>query len=308
MLSEKIEKPKKIVFTEKYGVDIGGHVFPTVKYGLIYERLMASGLVQPDVFVEPEPAEDEDILLVHTHDYVHKLKTGTLSKSEILTMELPYSKELAQASWLCAGGTILACRIAMETGLGIHLGGGFHHAFPDHGEGFCVFNDVAIAIKSLQKHGQVERILVVDCDLHQGNGTAVIFSRDKTVFTFSIHQAHNYPFYKPASDADINLPDGCRDNEYLEHLKVNLPDIIDNFSPGLIIYLAGADPYEHDQLGGLALSMDGLKKRDEYVLTLARKNRVPVAITLAGGYALQIKDTVQIHFNTVKTALEIFKD
>jgi len=306
MCSEKIETQKRIVFTSEYGVDIGAHVFPTAKYTLVYNKLLADNLVRADEFIAPRPAEDEDILLVHNYRYVHKLKTGTLSSSDIMALEMPYSEALVRAFWLCAGGTILASRIALNTGIGVHIGGGFHHAFPDHGEGFCVLNDVAIAARVVQRRKLADKVLVVDCDVHQGNGTAFIFSNDKNVFTFSIHQANNYPFSKPPGDLDINLKDGSTDDEYIGHLEDNLPRVVREFSPDIIIYVAGADPYEHDLLGGLALSIDGLRKRDEYVLSLAKGNDIPVVTTFAGGYAARLEDTVEIHFNTVKTALDIF--
>jgi acetoin utilization deacetylase AcuC-like enzyme len=290
------------VYSKDYYADIGEHIFPMEKYRLIHQDLLKEGFREAD-FVEPEPAKDEDVLLAHTEDYVRKLKTGTLSPSEILILELPYSPDLVKASWLGAGGTILAARNALKDGLGMNLAGGFHHAFPDHGEGFCVLNDVAIAIRSLQKDKEIERALVVDCDLHQGNGTAVIFQKDEAVFTFSIHQENNYP-PKEKSDLDIGLPDGANDELYLNYLKDNLPRLLEELKPGLILYLAGADPYKGDQLGGLALSIEGLKERDRIVIGEALKKKVPLAAVLAGGYALNKEDTVSIHSNTAKVIKE----
>lgn len=275
------------------------HVFPTLKYRLIYEALLKSGF-SPQDFVASEPARDEDILLVHTKEYINKLKTGKLTPQEIFTMELPYSKALVEASWICVGGTILASQNALEDGAGLHIGGGFHHAFPDHGEGFCVLNDIAVAVKRLKRDGAIRRALVVDCDLHHGNGTAFIFANDKDVFTFSIHQENNYPSTKPPSSLDIGLEDGAGDEEYIGHLKKHIPDIIDKFAPDFVIYVAGADPYENDQLGGLALTINGLKERDRLVFGFARKEKIPIACVLAGGYAVDIKDTVEIHTNTIK--------
>jgi len=293
----------KIVYCEEYRVDIGRHVFPTEKYRLIKEKLKSETGLTPQNFVSPKPATDKDILLVHTKDYLNKLKKGTLSPMEEARLELPYSKELVKASYMCAGGTIEACRAAVKEGIGIHLGGGFHHAFPDHGEGFCVFNDIAIGIKRLIKDGDIKKALVIDCDLHQGNGTADIFSNDKSVFTFSIHQENNYPFIKPKSDMDIGLKDRTKDREYLRYLEENIPKIISSFKPDLIVYVAGADPYNNDQIGNLALSIEGLAKRDKFVIDTAKNYNVPVAIVLAGGYAFNKLDTVQIHTNTILTAL-----
>lgn len=293
-----------IVYSEKYQVDIGTHVFPTLKYRLIHEALL-KGDFSPQDFVAPDPASDEDILLVHTTEYINKLKTGKLSPSEIFTMEVPYSKALVEASRICVGGTILASQNALKDGVGLHIGGGFHHAFPDHGEGFCVLNDIAVAIKRLKKDGAITKALVIDCDLHHGNGTAFIFANNRDVFTFSIHQENNYPAVKPPSNLDIGLEDGAGDDEYLGPLKTHIPKIIDNFRPDFIIYAAGADPYEHDQLGGLALTIGGLKERDKLIFGLAREKKISIACVLAGGYAVDVKDTVKIHTNTIKVGLGI---
>ena len=285
-------------------MDIGNHVFPTVKYRLIRDRLVKEGIMGEGDFVSPEIASDGDVLTVHTPRYLAKLKEGGLSREEILTLELPYSEGLVRSSLLCCGGTILACRMAVEGGIGIHLGGGFHHAFPDHGEGFCVLNDIAIGIKNVMKKKLIKKAMVIDCDLHQGNGTAATFGNDKSVFTFSMHQEHNYPFFKPKSDRDIGLADGAGDKEYLVCLREEIPKIVSDFSPGLIVYVAGADPYRGDQIGGLALTIDGLRKRDEFVFSIARNYRIPIAVVLAGGYAYRREDTVQIHYNTITTALK----
>ncbi|MDH5744773.1 MAG: histone deacetylase, partial [Candidatus Aminicenantes bacterium] len=221
----------KLIYSEKYRVDIGAHVFPTEKYGLIKKRLIKQGLFKEDDFLSPPMPDEKDVLSVHTEEYLNKLKKGKLSMMEILTMELPYSQELVEASLLCVGGTIEACDNAIESGLGIHIGGGFHHAFPDHGEGFCVLNDIACGVKHLQGAQKIVKALIVDCDLHQGNGTAYIFREDRSVFTFSIHQENNYPAIKPPSDLDIGLADGASDEEYLQNLKENIPKIIDSFQP-----------------------------------------------------------------------------
>ena len=298
----------RLVYSKDYLVDIGNHVFPTLKYGLIKERLLKDFPQNEIEFLEPAPAQDEDVLLVHTAGYVNKLKTGALTREEELTLELPYSEGLVRASFLCCGGTILASRIAKEEGLGIHIGGGFHHAFPDHGEGFCVLNDIAVAIRRLKKDGLIKRALVVDCDLHQGNGTAAIFSRDKDVFTFSIHQENNYPFFKCAGSLDIGLRDRAPDKEYLDALYDNVPKVISSFKPDFLMYVAGADPYREDQLGGLSLTKEGLRKRDEFVFRQGVNYQVPVAVVLAGGYALRQEDTVGIHYNTIITGIRAYDE
>jgi len=247
--------PFKLIYHDGYDLNLGSHVFPSQKYRLVRERLLAEGIAAPDDFLVPGPAADEDVLRVHTEEYVHKLQTGLLSHAEMLRMEVPYSKELVDACWLAAGGSILAGQRALEDGWAANIGGCFHHAFPDHGEGFCVLHDVAIAIRRLQSDGAIETAMVVDTDVHQGNGTAAIFGGDATVFTFSIHQENNYPFEKPPSTIDINVPDGTGDEEYLIVLENRLDEAFGRFQPQIIFYVAGADPYREDQLGGLALTM-----------------------------------------------------
>lgn len=292
----------RIVYSPRYEVDIGSHVFPTSKYRLVHDRLLEAGVASPKDFSEPEPASDDDVRLVHTPDYVEKLRTGTLSPLEIMTLELPFSPTLVEASWLCAGGSIATARFALEDGASVHLGGGFHHAFPDHGEGFCMLNDHSIAVKRMQKDGRAKKVLVVDCDLHQGNGTAAIFAGDASVFTFSIHQENNYPVVKPPSDLDIGLADGAGDDIYLGHLESQVPELIEREKPDLVCYVAGADAYREDQLGGLDLTLEGLKHRDEIVIGEARKAKVPVFAVLAGGYAIKLEDTIKIHANMVQAA------
>ncbi len=292
-----------IVYSKDYYVDIGQHVFPTIKYKLIYQKLISDDGLSPSSFIEPKPASDDDILLVHDKEYLHKLKTGSLSPSEIFTLELPYSERLVNASYLCVGGTILAMDIALKEGMGIHLGGGFHHAFPDHGEGFCVLNDIAVGIRKMQKDAKIKKALVIDCDLHQGNGTAFTFSNDDSVFTFSIHQENNYPYHKPRSNLDIGLRDFTRDEEYLNQLKSHIPKIMNDFKPEIVVYVAGADPYKDDMIGNLALTIDGLKARDEFIFETAHNFSVPITCVLAGGYAKDYNDTVDIHYNTIMTGL-----
>lgn len=291
--------PFKLIYHDRYDLNFGAHVFPSQKYRMIHDQLLADGVAAPSDFLIPEPATDEDILRVHSQDYVYKLKHGSLTREEILRMEVPYSPELIAACWLAAGGSILAGRRALEDGCAANIGGGFHHAYPDHGEGFCVIHDVGVAIRHLQFHGAVENAMVVDTDVHQGNGTAAIFGGDGTVFTLSIHQERNYPYPKPASTMDVNLPDGVGDDDYLAILEKHLHAAFGEFSPQIIFYVAGADPYREDQLGGLALSMEGLARRDALVFDYARRHSIPVAITLAGGYARNVADTVRIHINTI---------
>jgi len=290
----------KIVWSPGYHLDIGSHVWPTEKYDRIRERLLADGRVGPDAFVEAEPASWDDLALVHTLDYLGKVRAGTLTPGEVRRLEIPALPALTEGFRLMAGGTLGAARLALDEGVAVHLGGGLHHAFAGHGEGFCLFNDVAVAIRRLARDGRLARAAVVDCDVHQGNGTATIFQGDPSVFTFSIHQQHNYPLDKPESDLDIGLPDGARDETYLHDLELALPEVMAS-RPDLVCYLAGADPFEHDQLGGLRLSIEGLRHRDRLVLQAA--GRVPVVIVLAGGYARQLDETVTIHTNTVIEAL-----
>jgi acetoin utilization deacetylase AcuC-like enzyme len=297
--------PFKLVYHPGYDLNLGEHVFPSQKFRLIRERLLGEGFAAPEDFIEPEPASVADLLLVHRKDWVERLRSGTLTYHDILMLEVPYSRQMVKAFWLAAGGTTLAARLALSDGAGLNIGGGFHHAFADHGEGFCAINDCAVAIRCLQKQGRIERAMIVDCDVHQGNGTATIFARDKTVFTLSIHQLNNYPTRKPASDIDINLADEVGDEEYLERLRNAYVPALGEFQPQLVLYLAGADPYYQDQLGGLALSLEGLKARDRLVVATALMYKVPVAITLAGGYAVDLDDTIAIHANTAKAVKEV---
>jgi acetoin utilization deacetylase AcuC-like enzyme len=294
----------KIVYSDRYDLNLGEHVFPSVKYKMTRDKLIHDGTARLEDFIEPEPASDDDVALVHRREYIHKLKTATLSYAELLRLEIPYSPELIQAVWLSAGGSILAGRLALEDGVAVNLGGGFHHACPDHGEGFCVLHDVAIAIRRLQKNGAIRTAMTVDCDVHQGNGTAEIFDGDRSVFTFSIHQEHNYPHPKPPSSLDINLEDGTGDEAYLAALERGLDHSFAALKPDLVFYLAGADPYHQDQLGGLKLSLQGLEHRDRMVFEKARAHNVPVAVTFAGGYARHVADTVRIHANTARIAKE----
>ncbi|MGD1154373.1 MAG: histone deacetylase [Terriglobia bacterium] len=297
----------KLVYSDQYDLNLGNHVFPSIKYRLIKEEVLRDHVAGPEDFVEPAAAADEDVALVHDREYIRKLQTGKLSYLEILRLEIPYSPELVRAAWLCAGGSILAGRLALQDAVTVNIGGGFHHAYPDHGEGFCVLNDIAIAIRRLQKDQAIERAMTVDCDVHQGNGTAAIFAGDHSVFTLSIHQENNYPYPKPPSTLDINLRDRAEDAEYLRELEKGLESALGEFHPDLIFYVAGADPYRDDQLGGLKLSLEGLERRDRLVFEKARAKKIPVAVTLAGGYARRVEDTIQIHTNTIRVAKEFAK-
>jgi acetoin utilization deacetylase AcuC-like enzyme len=297
--------PFKLVYHDRYDLNLGAHVFPSQKYRLVKEALLCEKHAELVDLVVPERAADEDVLLVHTLEYVRKLKTGTLSTSELMRLEIPYSQETVEAFWLAAGGSILAGRRALENGFAANLSGGFHHAFPDHGEGFCMIHDVAIAIRRLQADRAIRTAIVVDTDVHHGNGTAAIFRDDDSVFTLSIHQENNYPLPKPPSNIDLNLSDGIGDRDYLAILENHLVKAFAQFHPDLLFYVGGADPYREDQLGGLALTLEGLKRRDRIVFEHARRRVLPVAITLAGGYARRVEDTVRAHVNTILAARDI---
>lgn len=302
---QNVMLPFKLVYHDRYDLNLGPHVFPSQKFQLIYDALLRENLAKDEDFLRPEPASDEDILRVHTGEWVHKLKTGTLTASDVMRLEVPYSPELVEAVWLAAGGTILAGQIALRDGFGSNLSGGFHHAYTNHGEGFCAIHDVAVAIRRLQTDGAIKKAIVVDTDVHHGNGTAAIFRNDPTVFTLSIHQFNNYPAHKPPSNVDLNMEDGVEDEEYLGALIPAVQQALDSFRPDILFYVGGADPYCEDQLGGLSLTKEGLKKRDRGVFEEARQRGIPVATTLAGGYARRVEDTVRIHVNTLLAASEV---
>src|SRR5438105_6425898 len=297
--------PFKLVYHDGYDLHLGTHVFPSQKFRLIYEMLLSQGLAKKEDILRPEPARDEDILRVHTEEWVRKLKTGTLTASDVMRLEVPYSPELVEAVWLAAGGSILAGQMALRDGFGSNLSGGFHHAYPEHGEGFCAIHDVAVAIRKLQADGDIKKAIVVDTDVHHGNGTAAIFRNDPSVFTLSIHQLNNYPGHKPPSNVDLNMDDRVEDEEYLGALIPAVQQALDSFRPEILFYVGGADPYCEDQLGGLSLTKEGLEKRDRGVFEEARRRGIPVATTLAGGYARRVEDTVRIHVNTILAASEV---
>jgi acetoin utilization deacetylase AcuC-like enzyme len=297
--------PFKIVYHDRYDLNLGPHVFPSQKFRLIAEQLRREEIAAADDFLRPDPASDEDILRVHTREWVRKLKTGTLTASDVMKLEIPYSPELVQAVWLAAGGSILAGQCALRDGFGVNLGGGFHHAYPGHGEGFCAIHDVAVAIRRLQADKAIRKAMVIDTDVHHGNGTAAIFRDDPSVFTLSIHQENNYPADKPPSSIDLNMMDRADDAEYLGALIPVVQRKLDEFQPEIVFYIGGADPYCEDQLGGLSLTKKGLMDRDRRVFEGARRRNIPVATTLAGGYARRVEDTVSIHVNTILAARDV---
>ena len=296
--------PFKLAYHEGYDLRLGEHVFQSQKFRMIRDLVLAEHIAEPADILSPEPATDEDVLRVHTREWVDKLKHDTLSASERMRLEIPYSEGVVRGFWLAAGGSILAARCALKDGCGFNIGGGFHHAFPGHGEGFCMIHDVAVAIRRLQSDGALRKVLIVDTDVHQGNGTAAIFADDPDVFTLSLHQENNYPEPKPPSDLDVNLADGTGDEEYLELLDKALAEAFRCFAPEMIFYIGGADPYSEDQLGGLWLSMRGLQERDARVFAEAQLRGLPVAVAFAGGYARKVEDTVRIHVNTIIAARE----
>lgn len=292
----------RVFYSDGYQIDIGPHVWPTVKYARIREQLVNLSLADRLEFRRPTPARWEQLALVHTPDYLRKLQELTLSPDEIARLEVPWNARIRDGFVEMVGGTVATAQSALDEQVAVHLGGGLHHAFPAHGEGFCPLNDVAVAVRVLQQRQAIARAAIVDLDVHQGNGTAAIFSGDPAVFTLSIHQEHNYPMWKPAGSLDIGLRDRTTDGEYLERLHEGLEAAL-AFGPDLFVYLAGADPYREDQLGGLALTRDGLRRRDRAVFSAARALEVPVAVVLAGGYARAVEDTVAIHVTTVEEAL-----
>ncbi len=297
----------RVFYTPRYYADIGdGHIFPIRKFELVRDRLLGEGTLRLEDLIEPEPASVEDVRLVHTEDYISRLCAGTLNSSELGRLGLPWSESLVRRSFFAVGGTIDAAYSALEEGIGSNLAGGTHHAFSDRGEGFCVLNDVAVAIHVLRRDGLIRRPAVIDCDVHQGNGTATIFAGDGDVFTFSMHGAKNYPLFKAESSLDIELPDGTADESYLQTLAHHLPFVFQH-DPDILFYLGGADPYVGDKLGRLALSIEGLRKRDELVLDECYQREIPAVTVMSGGYGENVSDTVEIHCNTIRTAKKIFE-
>ena len=306
------DAPVKLVYSDRYRPDVGGHILKAEVHRRVVDRLREAGLVGASDVVEPEPASWDDLALVHTREYLERARRGAFSTADLALLELPWSPAVEASYLRVTGGTMLAARLALEArrqaapplAAAANIGGGLHHAFPARGEGFCVFNDIAVAIRALQRDGAIRRAAVVDADVHQGNGTAAIFGGDPSVFTFSIHQEHNYPELKPPSSLDVGLPDGAGDDEYLGALERALPAVTAS-RPDLLVYLAGADPYVDDQLGGLRLSLEGLRGRDFMVLSAARDADVPVAIVLSGGYARRMEDTAAIYAAAIEEAIAL---
>jgi acetoin utilization deacetylase AcuC-like enzyme len=292
----------KLVYSSKYEFDIGDHVFPTSKYRRIREYLLKEQVVVETDFVEPPVPDPDDIRLVHTREYVDEMLKLRWTPRTVRS-ELPLTEEIIQGYFLHASGTILGCRLALEDGKCVHLGGGFHHAFADHAEGFCYVNDIAVGVAKMLKEGKVKRAAVLDCDLHQGNGTARIFHNNPNVYTFSIHQEALFPV-KEQSNLDIGLDNEVGDDDYLARLGDAVPQILDSFKPELVVYQAGSDPYKLDRLGALRLTMEGLVKRDKLLYDNARQRSIPIVAVLGGGYALDTNDTVLIHSNLVRVFLE----
>ncbi len=295
----------RFVFSPKYSIDIGDHAFPTRKFEAAARLLLGEGLLSPEDGVEPRPPAREQLLLVHTADWVDRALSGRLTLEEETLLELPCSKEVAEAHALSVSGTLLACRLALEQGLGLHFGGGSHHAFADHGEGFCVFNDIACGVRQMLKERRIERAMVVDLDVHQGNGTASIFAEEPAVFTFSMHQENLYPLSKPPGSLDIGLEAGTGDAKYLKILLEQLPAALDSHRPQLVVYQAGVDVYAGDMLGELELSADGIARRDEAVFEGCFSRSIPIVLTLGGGYASSMEETAALHAQTAKVALRL---
>ncbi len=296
----------KVFYSDSFVLPLpAGHRFPMVKYSMLRERVAAAGISEPDEMRVPRPVSDEEILRAHERAYLRRVVDGTLTRKEMRRIGFPWSERMVTRSRRASGGTLGACLAALEEGFAANLAGGTHHAFANRGEGYCVFNDSAIAARAVRAEGFVERVVVVDADVHQGNGTAAILRGDPSVFTFSIHGAKNFPFRKEVSDLDVALPDGADDGVFLEALEDGLERALERSGAELAIYLAGADPFEDDRLGRLCVSKEGLAERDRLVLEACRERRVPVAVTMAGGYARKIEDTVEIHFQSVRTAADL---
>lgn len=296
----------KIFYTDQFVLPLPeGHRFPMQKYAMLRRRVVEGGLAGPGCLLVPHAATDAEIARAHDREYLRRVQGGELTAAEVRRIGFPWSAQMVERSRRSSGATIEACRAALEEGIAANLAGGTHHAGPDHGEGFCVFNDSAIAARAMQAEGRARRVAVVDCDVHQGNGTAAILQGDDTVFTFSIHAAKNFPFHKARSDLDIELEDGTGDDAYLEALAQGLRETLARARADLVVYLAGADPFIGDRLGRLALSKAGLLARDRLVFEACRRAGLPVAVTMAGGYGRDIEDTVDIHEATVRLAAEL---
>lgn len=293
----------KVFYTDQFPLPLpAGHSFPIEKYRILRRRIVQARILKPEAMGVPEPATDSALLRVHCKHYIERVARGELTAKEIRRIGLPWSPSLVERSRRSCGGTLQACRNALQEGLAMNLAGGTHHAFPDRGEGYCVFNDSAVACRAMQAEGLAQRFVIIDCDVHQGNGTAAIFGKDASVFTFSIHGEKNFPFHKEPSDLDIPLEDAAGDERYLTALEAGLRKAVDSAAADLAIYIAGADPYADDRYGRLSLSKAGLAERDKLVFGHCRERGLPVAVSMGGGYARRIQDTVDIHFQTVRLA------
>ncbi len=294
----------KVFYTDHFVLPLpDGHRFPMQKYSLLREAVQTFA---PSSLDEAPAATDDQLLLAHDSGYIHRMSAGELTANEVRQIGFPWSPMMAERARRSAGATIATAITSLNERCSVNLAGGTHHAFRDHGGGFCCYNDAAVAARVLQRDYGIKRVLICDLDVHQGNGTANIFARDASVFTFSMHGEKNYPVHKEIGSLDVELADGCSDATYLTSLRSHLPRIANEFKPDAMIYLAGADPFEGDRLGRLKLTKRGLNERDRYVLSLARDWAIPIAVTMAGGYAVDVADIVDIHFNTVRTAFEVF--
>ncbi len=298
----------KVFYSDQFVLPLPeGHRFPMNKYSMLRERVEKAGFCGPGELRAPHAVTDEEVLRAHDPNYLKKVITGTLSDKEMRRIGFPWSERMVERSRRASGGTLDACRSALEEGIAANLAGGTHHAFADRGEGFCVLNDSAIAARALRAEGLVCRVAVLDTDVHQGNGTAAILHEDPNVFTFSIHGAKNYPFHKEESDLDVPLSDGANDSAFLSALSDALDRVLDQGTWDLAIFLAGADPLEGDKLGRLSVTKSGLAERDRMVLEACRERDIPIAVTMAGGYAKQVEDTVDVHFQTVERAAKMLE-
>lgn len=293
--------------SSRFTIDLPlGHRFPIAKYQAIRDSVVERGILPADAVLEPDRAERWALTLVHTPEYLDQIYDGALAAAEERRLGLPWSERLLERSLRTVQATIEAAQDALVRGAGVTLAGGTHHAFPERGEGFCVFNDVAVAIRLLQREGRIERALVVDLDVHQGNGTARIFSDDADVYTFSMHGRKNYPFHKEPGSLDVELEDGCDDITYLALLNQHLPHAIQIARPDVVFYLAGSDPYREDRFGRLGLSAEGLARRDRLVVRSCRSRGLPLVLTMAGGYARSLDDIAMIHSESVSLVLEAY--
>jgi acetoin utilization deacetylase AcuC-like enzyme len=298
----------KVFYSDHFLVPLPqNHRFPMPKYARLRQRVLESGLIASQDWQPSEAASDEQLMRVHEPEYLEKLVRGSLSDKEMRRIGFPWSAELVERSRRSVGGTIGACRAALLDEYAANLAGGTHHAYPDHGEGFCVFNDVAVAARAMQAESRANRVVILDLDVHQGNGTAAVFAQDSSVYTLSVHGAKNFPFHKEVSDLDIPLPDGCQDEQFLQAVRSGVERAVEQARADLAIYIAGADPYSNDQLGRLKVTKAGLAERDKIVLHACRKAILPVAIVMGGGYAKDIAETVEIHLQTIRIAVEMGK-